>query len=127
MLDFIYILMDECMNSKPIYLNLFAFKFPITAIASIAHRLSGIALFFFIPVFLFLLDVLINQRGDFPDLRWLMTLIAIFVTYHFLAGCRHLIMDAGFGESKRAATISSWLVFGLTVILSIIIGYAIWK
>lgn len=120
------------MRSKPVNLNLFTIKFPITAVASILHRMSGVILFLLIPCFLGMLSNLLYFPEEFVVLRdqlintnlnkiilWF-GLSAFF--YHLLAGIRHLLSDMGIGESIYIARISAQLVIVLSVILSILIG-----
>ena len=117
--------------SRPVYLNLFAFKFPATAIASILHRLSGVFLFMLIPYFLVLLDtvntdssfVMQQQVANsvwFTKILWWLGLSAL--VYHTLAGIRHLIMDLGVGESLLVSRITAYSVMIVSLVLSILIG-----
>ncbi len=46
--------------------------------------------------------------------------------YHILAGFRHMIMDAGFGEELVAARRSAVTLIGLGVVLTILLGVWIW-
>lgn len=119
------------MQPRPVYLNLFAFKFPVTAIASILHRISGAFLIVLIPYFLVLVDRLqINsnvlvihnaqQVCSFEIVLWWLGASAL--VYHFLAGMRHMIMDCGIGENVKAAKISAYGIIIVSAILSMIIG-----
>ncbi len=47
---------------KRINLNLFSIDFPITAITSIIHRITGVLLFFFIPIALYFFKLLIEIK-----------------------------------------------------------------
>lgn len=112
------------MQPKPIYLNLFQFAFPITAIVSILHRISGVIIFFLIPIFLIFLQMALY----YPWLQLTSGKVIIWlgltaVIYHLFAGIRHLCMDAGLGESKQYARISSYVVFILTILSSIFVGF----
>lgn len=130
------ILRDKYMQERPVYLNLIQFKFPITAIISILHRISGVILLFVIPFFLSQLDTLLHYSQHLsgvrdtllnrPEKKIILLCALIIFAYHFFAGLRHVIMDMGFGESKRAASISSYIVFALTVIAAIVMGISIW-
>ncbi len=111
------------MFKKPVYINVFTYAFPVTAIISILHRISGVFVFLLIPFFLCLL-----QNGIYYP--WLQTnlnkfilwvLLSAFI-YHLCAGIRHMLMDAGFGENKQAATTSSYIVIVFSVMLSIVMG-----
>lgn len=105
---------------RPIYLNIFAFSFPITAIVSILHRITGLLLFLLIPIFLGMLQNILfymymPQSIYFRLILWV-ALTAVF--YHFFAGIRHLCMDLGWGESKKAARITSVVVLIATLLSS---------
>ena len=55
------------MTRRPTFINLFLIKLPISAISSISHRLSGIAIFFIaLPTFvlLFLTDYMVTAQGE---------------------------------------------------------------
>lgn len=110
--------------ARPVYLNLFTFAFPVTAIVSILHRISGVLLLFMIPVFLGMLQ-------DTLYYPWLTTgcsgRIIIWIglsafIYHLIAGIRHLCMDVGMAEGKSIARITSYIVFALTAVFSLMIG-----
>lgn len=116
------------MRDRPINLNLFTIKFPITAIASILHRISGIILFLLIPVFLSMLQTLIFFPEFFAEFhinKLFLFIVFSILIYHLLAGVRHLIMDYGYAESKHAARISSYVLFVLTIIVSLLMGYCL--
>jgi succinate dehydrogenase / fumarate reductase cytochrome b subunit len=120
------------MRPQPVYLNLFTFKFPVTAYASVLHRLTGVILFVLIPYFLTLLHKIYTynprvmsyspmQLGSYWILFiWWLGLSAL--VYHLLAGIRHMIMDSGYGESFQVARISSYAVIISSVLISIVIG-----
>jgi succinate dehydrogenase / fumarate reductase cytochrome b subunit len=121
-------------KKRPINLNLFVIYFPITAIISILHRLSGVFLFLMIPILLFCLqssleatasrewDSILNGHLG-KGLIWL-TLSALF--YHLIAGLRHLIMDIGWGESLWVARISAKTILLLGIVYSILLGGWLW-
>ena len=95
------------MNDKsPGHLDLTTIKFPVTAIASITHRITGVAVFVALPVLLWMMDRSMASPESFSDLKQLMNsplsklvLWAILsaLLYHFVAGIRHLVMDMGVG------------------------------
>lgn len=119
-------------TKRPVYLNIFAFKFPITAIASILHRISGVVAFFFIPLAIWGLQQSLSSATKFDLVRsafshycykWLIWLGLAALSYHLIAGIRHVIMDCGWGESKTAARASSWLVLIGSGLVIIILAY----
>lgn len=123
-------------HTKPVYLNLLTFKFPFTAFISIMHRITGICLFFCIPVFLNQLDVILNSSAtraslkavllNRPEEKIILWLGLTAFGYHLFAGLRHLVMDFGYTENQRAATITGYVVMMLTIFTGIMCGYAIW-
>jgi succinate dehydrogenase / fumarate reductase cytochrome b subunit len=53
-------------------------------------------------------------------------LIATVLSYHALAGIKHLVMDAGIGETMRGGVLGARLVFVLAAIAAVFWGVAIW-
>lgn len=122
-------------NKRPINLNLLTLRFPITAIASILHRISGFILFFLIPVFLTLLSVSLESPEGFfivhnglthPLAKLIILAFLLALFYHLLAGIRHLVMDAGIGENLTQARFSAGLVLCLAVVLTALMGIYLW-
>ncbi len=122
-------------NNRPVNLDLTTMRFPITAIASILHRLSGIVLFLLMPVTLCFFSKSLASADAFQQLgltmgtmtcRILTWMFLTALTYHLLAGIRHMIMDMGFGEGLTAGLRTSSFVIFLAIILSILLGMWIW-
>ncbi len=122
-------------TERPVYLSLTKFSFPLTAIASITHRITGVLLFAAIAFLLWLLSVALDSPAGFdraaalldaplPKLVMLATLAALL--FHILAGVKHLFMDFHVGDSFEAARLSAQVVFVLTVIGTILAGVWIW-
>jgi len=114
----------------PRFLNLFAIRFPIGAIASIGHRLSGACL---VLAMLWLPDTLarsLRSQGDYDALLaawrspWMAPLEFLILwafCYHVLAGLRHLLMDVGVGARLPAARASARLVLGLGFAIALVL------
>ncbi len=123
-------------DTRPIHLNLFQIKFPVTAIISILHRISGFILFFCIPLLLWALDCSLSSAQGFDCIQSIIVgnmagkiitwLVLAMLCYHLLAGIRHLLMDWGCFETLRGGKISSWVVIVLAVILIILLGVWLW-
>ena len=107
---------------RPVYINLFKIKLPMSAISSITHRLAGIYIFFItLPLSLYLLYFSTRSYNDFVNLKETLNnsvIISTFVTfsllvfiYHVLTGVRHLLQDIHIGESLLASKLSSYIVF----------------
>ncbi len=118
---------------RPVYINLFQIRLPISAISSITHRLAGIYIFFIsLPLFLFLLYFTTKSYNDFMYIKQTFNNSIFFSTfvsfsflvfaYHILTGVRHLLQDLHIGESLSASRVSSYIVFILwfLLILSVI-------
>lgn len=115
--------------------NLFTFQYPLTAITSILHRLSGIFVFIFVPFILWLFEVSVSTVEGFEHIQLVLTnvvlkfivwLILVALGYHLLAGIRHLLMDVGVGEELRSAQLSAKITIGITIIWTTLIGMWLW-
>jgi succinate dehydrogenase / fumarate reductase cytochrome b subunit len=118
-----------CMDNnkkRTVYLNLFHFRFPATAIASIAHRISGILLFLSIPFFLYLLELsLASPMGFALACAWLdslpvylLLLVLLWaLVHHLLAGLRFLLLDVDIGIEFAAARRSAIFVIVLALLV----------
>jgi len=122
-------------DQRPVNLNLFTIRFPIPAIVSILHRISGIIVFLALPLLLWLFDRSLASEESFQDTLALLSnpavkvvlwLIISSLIFHFVAGIRHLIMDLGWGEDLCAARASSYLVFISFIVLSVLVGIWLW-
>jgi len=120
---------------RPKNLNLFTIHFPIPAIASIFHRVSGFALFLFIPVLIWIWGLSISSPDTFDLIqRWLSSplwkftlwLLLIPFWYHLVAGVRHLLMDVHIGEELQSSRFTAWLTMGITVLLAVLAGVWLW-
>lgn len=111
--------MDRHSRRLPMFLNLAQIRFPVGAIASIAHRVSGVLLFITLPVIALLLDASLRSEEVFALLRKLLSsplcIVAATVpvwalVHHVLAGVRHLLMDVGVGSELARARASARVV-----------------
>lgn len=121
-------------KNRPVNLNIPSMKFPITALVSIMHRLSGLLLFLFIPYVLWLLWYSLNSPQSFDVLKGYMDsfilrfVVWLFISslfYHLVAGIRHLLMDLHIGDTLRGGRLGAWFVFivnwGVIIFLGIYI------
>ncbi len=122
--------------TRPVYLNLWRIKFPVPAIISILHRISGVVLFLGLPILLYLLSQSLISQDSFDHIsshltrtimRWVVWVIISALFVHFFAGIRHLLMDIGIGETLAGARKSAWLVAVLTASIIILSGIWIWS
>ena len=105
--------------NRPRNLDLRFIQFPVGALASFGHRLSGLFLVFSVSFLPGLLQASLNEparieiwRSNF-EAPWGVALTFVFAWaffHHLFAGLRHLLMDVGLGTSLRAARTSARLV-----------------
>lgn len=123
-------------EKRPVNLDLKTMHFPLPAIVSILHRISGVTLFFFIPFLLYILQTSLKSADSFLQLQeclkspvskvFILGLLAAFV-YHFFAGMRHIIMDMGFGENLSTMRASAKAVLIIAILTTVILaGVWVW-
>lgn len=112
-------------DTRPVNLNLLKIRQPITAIASIGHRISGVLLFLSIPIVIWMLERSLQGPQGFADVAAFFdnSLIKIFTllltwsaAHHFFAGIRFLLLDIEFGIDLATARTSALVVNVLGVI-----------
>ena len=123
------------MRSKPVHLNLLTIAFPLTAIVSILHRISGVILFLVIPVLLWALAYSLTSSEHFakisaclsaPFSKFCLWVILSSLLYHLIAGTRHILMDLGVAESKTEGRVTGLIVFTISIFGILVLGYYLW-
>jgi succinate dehydrogenase / fumarate reductase cytochrome b subunit len=123
-------------KQRPVNLDLTTIKFPLPAITSILHRISGVALFFGAAFLLWAFDLSMQGPEGFATVQsWFdHFLVKLFywailaaLIYHFVAGCKHLAMDLGFGESLEGGHQAAKITLGVSAVFILIVGvWIIW-
>jgi succinate dehydrogenase / fumarate reductase cytochrome b subunit len=122
-------------KSRPKHLNLIKIKFPIMAIVSGLHRISGAVLFLFVPLLLWLWQESLVSQQSFIAFKSvvahpLMKLVLLGLLwgylYHLCAGIRHLALDLDLGTELSAARASSFAVLIVSIGLTLALGVALW-
>jgi succinate dehydrogenase / fumarate reductase cytochrome b subunit len=122
-------------DNRPINLNLFTIRFPVTAIASIFHRVTGVILFLGLPLMLFAWQNSLQSAESFESLnatlheplyRFIAWALIVSLGYHFIAGIRHLLMDMHIGESKQGGRLGAWLVLISSGLFALSVGLWLW-
>ncbi len=123
-------------NKRPKHLNLFKIRQPLPAVISILHRVSGILLFFpGIPLLLYGLQMMLDSRHSYeilisylysPVIKGVLIFLLWFFLHHLCAGIRFLALDLHYGVMLERARTSSKLVLVFGIILTLLIGFAIW-
>jgi succinate dehydrogenase / fumarate reductase cytochrome b subunit len=118
---------------RPVNLDLFSIKLPVMSVASILHRISGFALFFAIALLLWSLDRSLSSPAGFqavvdclshPFSKFVLWAILSALAYHVVAGCKHLLMDLGIGESLEGGKLGAQITLAVSAL--IIIGLGVW-
>jgi succinate dehydrogenase / fumarate reductase cytochrome b subunit len=134
--------MADTLKERPEFRNIHVtqimqYRMPAAAWVSILHRVGGAILFLLMPFIVWMFDVSLTSEISFERFTsafvagigfvpgWFVKLVTIAIIWgylhHFIAGVRHLYMDAThsvgkeFGKSSAVATLV--LSIGLTVIL----------
>ena len=122
-------------SQRPVNLDLRTIKLPITGVTSFLHRVSGIILFLGIAIMLYALSKSLGSEEGFAEVKACLTspLAKIVVwgllsslLYHLVAGIRHLIMDAGVGETLEGGKLGSKIIIAVSLVLIVLAGVWIW-
>ncbi|WP_074467414.1 succinate dehydrogenase, cytochrome b556 subunit [Rheinheimera salexigens] len=122
-------------KQRPVNLDLSTISFPAPAIASILHRVSGVAMFFALVFVIWAWAYSLQDQQSFEYVKELMTSIFAkiiawgtisLLTYHIVGGIRHMIMDLGHWEELRSGDISAKLSIALWAVLSVLAGVWLW-
>jgi len=121
-------------DHRPINVNpsdLLAFAWPLAALASIVHRVSGVILFVGVAFGLYALEMSLVSEEGFETLKSMMkSPLGMFITwgllsalaYHFVAGIKHLVMDFGVGETLEGSKFASRLTILFSAVLIFLAG-----
>jgi len=124
-------------NSKrPVNLDLSTIHFPLPAVTSIMHRISGVILFVGLIFGFWALDASLSSPAGFDAVRDALAhnFLAKFVAwgllsalaFHFVAGLKHFIMDANIGVSLEGAVQKAQITIVASVVLIILAGVWVW-
>ncbi len=118
---------------RPKYLNLLKIYLPVTGVASILHRISGVLLFLSIPFIIYALSLSLRSPESFARIytffdnmlvRALALILLYSLAHHFFAGIRFLLLDLDVGIELKTARASALIVIlaGLTTFALLVIG-----
>ena len=123
-------------SDRPVNINpLTDYGWPFTAIVSITNRVLGMVLFAGVAFGLYLLDMALASEESFVQVTALMqstlvkTAVLFFIfslTYHLVAGVKHLLLDFHIGDTFEAAQIGSAIVLISAVTITGVIGINLW-
>ncbi|MBR9858336.1 MAG: succinate dehydrogenase cytochrome b556 subunit [Gammaproteobacteria bacterium] len=122
-------------KQRPVNLDLRTIRQPVAAIASILHRVSGVITLFALAILLWLLSYSLSSEAGFRAVvdildgffvGFILWGVLTALAYHIVGGIRHLIMDLGYCEELESGALSAKVVFGVTIVLSLLAGVMVW-
>jgi len=115
-----------------------AYRYPPMAIVSILHRVSGMLMFFLLPFIVWLFDVSLTSEISYERFTsifvagagflpgWFFKLVALALIWsylhHFIAGVRHLWMDATHAVGLEFGRQSALFTLVASVLLTLVLG-----
>lgn len=119
-------------DNRPVNLDLRTIKLPAAALTSITHRITGIILFFSLPILLWMLDKSLTSEDGFNTvldsalLKLVVWGVLSSLIYHIVAGVQHLVLDYGWGYEPKESKLGITLMLSTTVVLILLAGVWIW-
>ena len=116
-------------NQNPLSPHLQIYRWHISSLLSITHRISGVInLFSLILIFFWLVILSLGESNYELFLLIINSFIGKFIligfswsmSFHLLSGIRHLFWDLGYGFEIKTANISGIIVIASSLILTII-------
>ena len=135
--------MADEQRPRPVFRNIHvtdivAYRLPPAGWVSILHRISGALLFVLLPFLVWLLDVSLTSEisyerftnafvaglGFVPAFLIKLVVFALIWAYlhHFIAGVRHLWMDATHSVSQSQGHLSALITLGSSLLLTLVLG-----
>jgi succinate dehydrogenase / fumarate reductase, cytochrome b subunit len=131
-------------KARPVFTNIHVtqivkYRLPPAGIVSIGHRVSGVMMFVLLPFVVWLFDVSLTSEvsyerfssaylagaGWFP--AWIVKLVTLGLIWaylhHFIAGVRHLWMDATHAVTKEFGRISALVTLASSLLLTLVLGF----
>lgn len=115
------------------------YRLPLAGVVSILHRASGLLMFMLMPFIVWMFDTSLTSEisyGQFVSVftvgagwfaGWFFKLVALALIWaylhHFLAGVRHLWMDATHAVTREFGRQSAVVTLALSAVLTLALGY----
>jgi len=122
-------------QKRPKHLSLHHIKLPLSGVVSILHRISGLLLFFTLPLLLLILQYSLSSIETFTQLanvaaNPLAKLAALGLLWaflhHFCAGLRYLAIDLHLVHNLAQSRSSSKAVMFVSLASTLILGVKLW-
>ena len=133
--------MSEMTRTRPGTMRLVdavKYRLPLAGVVSILHRVSGVVMFVLLPFIIWLFDVSVTSEISYERFTaafgagigfvpgWFMKLLALALIWsylhHFIAGVRHLWMDATHSVSKQQGHNSAVVTLAASILLTLLLG-----
>jgi succinate dehydrogenase / fumarate reductase cytochrome b subunit len=135
--------MAENTKERPVYRNIHVtqivgYSLPPAGMVSILHRVSGALMFLLLPFVVWLFDVSLGSEISYERFSntfiagigfvpaWLIKLVVLGLIWsylhHFIAGLRHLWMDATHSVGRQSSRISALVTLGSSLVLTLVLG-----
>ena len=121
-------------SGRPLSPHLSVYRWPITMLLSILHRVTGIGL----SVGLVFFTAWLMQAAAGPESyanytilmstlpgRFLLAALSFAFFLHVANGVRHLVWDVGYGFERRQANRSAWFVLGFAVLATVLFWWGL--
>lgn len=122
-------------KQRPKHLALHLIKLPLPGFVSILHRISGLLLFFALPLLLLMLQYSLRSIETYTQLLamlahplaklMLLGLLWAFL-HHLCAGLRYLAIDLHVVRDLEQARNSSKVVIVVSLVLTALLGVKLW-
>jgi len=123
-------------DTRPVNLDLTKFSFPITAIASILHRIAGGVIWVGLGIALYALCTATESAEGFANMALALeqNFLAQFIAwgllssfgYYCAATLKHIIQELGFFEDLAGGRAISWAVIIIGIVVTIAAGVYVW-
>ncbi|MCJ8322085.1 MAG: succinate dehydrogenase, cytochrome b556 subunit [Colwellia sp.] len=122
-------------KQRPVNLDLSTIKMHPAANVSIIHRVAGVMMVFAMGILLWTLSLSLSSAEEFNQIKalldgyffkFIMFGCLSALTFHVLAGVRHLFMDLGYFEELASGNASAKFVFALWLAISAVVGVWLW-
>ncbi|CAG1018101.1 succinate dehydrogenase / fumarate reductase, cytochrome b subunit [Burkholderiaceae bacterium] len=119
-------------------IDAFQYRLPLAGVVSILHRVSGVAMFALLPFIVWLFDVSLSSEISYAEFTsvfvagvgvvpgWFFKLVALALIWsylhHFMAGVRHLWMDATHAVGLQFGRQSAVFTLAASLLLTFVLG-----
>ena len=114
------------------------YRLPLAGVVSILHRASGAIMMALLPLVIWLFDTSVTSEVSFETFRaaftagigfvpgWMVKLVVLGLIWsylhHFMAGVRHLWMDATHSVTKEFGRVSAVATLAGSLVLTVALG-----